>query len=118
MKKSDRKKLDQQCLSLWSKVVKIEQGRCQCCGSVDLLESHHIIPRTHKKGRYEPGNGLCLCMFCHGEEKSRPRYFRAMIFDAIGTEQYEGLKVKYTGEYKFTIDELKAKRKELKERML
>lgn len=37
---------------------------CQVCGSVEGLETHHIIPQA-SGGGHTPGNLVCLCSACH-----------------------------------------------------
>jgi hypothetical protein len=62
MKKSDDKKL----LVFWSQKVKEEAGnKCELCGNVGRLNSHHFYGRKNKSTRYWLENGICLCFSCH-----------------------------------------------------
>jgi len=45
----------------WSTLVKKNQPTCLICGSVKLLQAHHIILRNIKQVRHEPLNGVTLC---------------------------------------------------------
>ena len=50
----------------WSTRVRERDGRCQYCRSVDLLEAHHVYPKSRYPDlRYLLDNGLTLCQPCH-----------------------------------------------------
>lgn len=65
----------------WMDMVKERDGRCQECGSVENLESHHIVPllqlieehgiknredaRRYKDKLWDIDNGVALCDRCH-----------------------------------------------------
>ena len=51
----------------WSKLIKeICDSTCQCCGSKDNLESHHILSfKYYPALRIDLKNGVCLCKKCH-----------------------------------------------------
>lgn len=43
-----------------------DNNTCQCCGSTDELEVHHIEPySTNKQLRVDINNGMVLCRNCH-----------------------------------------------------
>ncbi len=50
-------------------VLKRDGFRCQECGCVKdrlLLRAHHIVPRHDPEcAKYDPDNGICLCVDCH-----------------------------------------------------
>ena len=51
---------------LWALAVKHDWAdKCAVCGHRGGLNSHHLIPRTHIKTRYDLRNGICLCTRCH-----------------------------------------------------
>ena len=61
----------------WAVEVKTRDGCCVSCGSVDLLEAHHVYP----KGKYPdlrlvPENGLTLCRGCHRKWHASSRAWR------------------------------------------
>jgi 5-methylcytosine-specific restriction endonuclease McrA len=50
----------------WAKLVKLRAGyRCQVCGKTGRLDSHHIYSRAKKSVRWNPDNGLALCVGHH-----------------------------------------------------
>ena len=53
--------------SKWSEVVRAIAGnKCIVCGSTELLNAHHIIPRQICSGlRFSVENGACLCPSHH-----------------------------------------------------
>ena len=52
------------------KVLEYWENQCSCCGKVDYLEFHHIIPKNDG-GTDEFGNVLLLCGRCHAEVHGR-----------------------------------------------
>lgn len=59
-KKSLRKKLDK----AWSR-IQLSKGKCEVCGQIETLNSHHIEGRRNLAMRWDPRNGVCLCSGCH-----------------------------------------------------
>lgn len=56
------KKLD----NAWSVLIKLRAGRkCEVCGSIKNLNSHHVYSRAKKSVRWNPENGVCLCVGHH-----------------------------------------------------
>ena len=60
-------RLKKKCDELWSKCVRLRDGRCLLCGKTEGLAAHHYI---HTKGsslhhRYNIKNGITLCYACH-----------------------------------------------------
>jgi len=52
--------------ALWSKETKKYYGnRCEHCGSLENLNSHHIIGRTNRAVRWDYRNCCVLCCICH-----------------------------------------------------
>lgn len=51
----------------WKKLVlKRDDNTCQCCGSHEHLEVHHIVPYSvDKEKRIKISNGVTLCKNCH-----------------------------------------------------
>ena len=75
----------------WSAAVKSKAGfRCEQCGS-DNVSAHHIISRNHKRLRWNPYNGLCLCFNCHRNAHDYPNRFEKWLKDAHFS-RYEALK--------------------------
>ena len=56
------KKLDE----AWSLAVKIRAGyKCEVCGKMDTLNSHHIVGRRNRMVRWDLRNGVCVCVKHH-----------------------------------------------------
>ena len=61
-KKNIKRKLD----SMWSLLVKRNaNNKCEVCGSIGVLNSHHIIGRANLNLRWDLRNGVCLCVRHH-----------------------------------------------------
>jgi len=61
-KKKETKKLD----IIWSKKVKdVADNKCEYCGCVERLNSHHFYSRSDHKIRHDINNGFCLCVSHH-----------------------------------------------------
>ena len=56
-----KKKLD----SLWSKLVRLRDGKCMYCGSTEYPNAHHIFSRSNHTTRYDLNNGITLCSKHH-----------------------------------------------------
>jgi len=112
--KTERQKLDADCLELWSLCVRTRDKTCRNCNSDYLLQAHHIVQRTYKLSRYNTKNGLCLCKGCHFPEKFDFEGFRNMVIDIIGAAEYEAMQDIYRVKYKWSMDELKTIKEELK----
>lgn len=110
-KKTERKKLDERCLKLWSQIVRLPQV-CAICGKQQsdldrvIFHGHHVVSRRYTAGRWSLRNGLNLCQSCHWWEKVDPEKFRDMIISAIGENRLNQLKSKYMKTTKVTISEL------------
>ena len=117
MAKTNRKKLDEQSLKLWSLCVRARDKTCRNCGSDYRLQAHHLVQRTYKLSRYNLENGLTLCSSCHFSEHVNPEKFRRMIIGVIGEKRYTELHDKYMITYKWTEAELATIRDELKDEL-
>ena len=114
-KKTERKKLDEQCLALFSLCVRARQKTCRNCNADYNLQAHHIVQRTYKLSRYNhASNGLCLCRGCHYMEKTDAEKFRNMVIGIVGILRYEELQDGYRVRYKWSVADLKDIRKGLK----
>lgn len=115
MAKTERQKLDKECLALWSKCVRTKQKTCRNCNSDFMLQAHHIVQRTYKLSRYDLTNGLCLCRGCHFIEKVDPEKFRSMVVSIIGEADYLQKQKTYRVQYKWSIPDLRDIKKELQQ---
>jgi hypothetical protein len=63
---SSKKTLTNKLDKAWSQVVKQRAGnKCEVCGKVQSLNSHHYISRSNRMLRWDPRNGVCVCAGCH-----------------------------------------------------
>ena len=61
-----RKGIDGKLDIAWSKLVKLRAGmKCEYCSKTSYLNSHHIYSRSKKSTRWNPDNGICLCVGHH-----------------------------------------------------
>lgn len=110
-KKTNRKKLDEKALKVWSQIVRLPQ-KCVICGkqqstlSKVVFQAHHIVSRRYAAGRWSLENGVCLCQGCHFWEKIDPEKFRDMILGAIGRDRFDMCKKKHMHTCKVSEKEL------------
>lgn len=89
--------------SVWSDVVRMV-GKCQICEKpgdfrkdglpVKGLHAHHMIGRGRLKYRYDPQNGICLCVSHHGSHPNfRNRKMAAHGSEDVHDEFIKALKV-------------------------
>jgi hypothetical protein len=100
------KKIEKQCLVLWSECVRTRDRVCRICGSDYRLQAHHIRSRTNKATYLELRNGIAVCSKCHILQKFSPERFQDKVIEVIGDEKYHALKVASQHTYKPTIPDL------------
>jgi len=89
-KKNWIKKLDK----LFSEYTRLVE-RCDKCGSKENLQCAHVISRRHYHTRWEPENGLCLCLKCHFYwVHKEPHEFVRWFDSKFGSDLYDRLKKK------------------------
>lgn len=89
-----RRDNDRQSTAFRQKVWQRDHGCCRCCGRAVLRtieldprrgECHHIVRREHRATRYDPRNGVLLCLSpCH---------------EAVTRHE-----IRITGQHRFTIE--------------
>jgi len=73
-RKIKRIKLGRQiCRRLMKRVLERDGWRCQKCGSLENLQVHHKIRRTHQ-GNDALANLVTLCAYCHMAEHGQLFY--------------------------------------------
>ena len=67
------------------KVLKRDKYTCQDCKESDgFLDVHHINSFAKDvNGRFDPDNGVTLCLFCHGRRHGHPEGFMRGKEDTI-----------------------------------
>jgi len=93
--KNIEKRLDE----VWSKLVKLKAGnRCEYCGKSNNLNSHHIFSRAKRSTRWDPTNGISLCVAHHigsgFSAHKTPLSFSLWIIKKRGESWYELLNYK------------------------
>jgi len=113
MKKKTKNNLDK----LWSEAVKVKaKYKCEFCGKVKGLNSHHIFSRSNMCVRFDIENGVCLCVSHHvfgnmSAHKS-PLEFAEWLKGKRGKKWYNNLRKRASEICKFTKkDEEEIKRK-------
>jgi hypothetical protein len=74
---------------LWAQAVKARDGgRCRRCGARPALRglhAAHIITRRRYATRWDPANGVVLCMGCHRWAHEHPGDFARWVETHLGT---------------------------------
>jgi len=112
-KKTLTKKLD----TAWSKAVKnLAKNKCEVCGKVESLNSHHVVGRRNRRLRWELFNGVCLCAGCHTfkleSAHQNPEWFHFWM-EENRWEDLRDVNCKMFEIKKWTIPEMQEKLKEL-----
>ncbi len=106
-------------MELWSQLVKIRAGY-KCEYSADKhtpkLNSHHIYGKRIKSTRYDPDNGICLCVGHHKGYKMSPHLSPSAFTDWLkeyrGQEWHDNLMRKA-----MTLDLSKTTKKEIMDKL-
>lgn len=96
----------------WSKLVKLRAGnKCEVCGKISTLNSHHIYSRAKKSVRWDLDNGICLCVNHHiGNSFSAHKTsveFTEWLYEYKGKEFMENLRIRSHNTGKFSHFEKK-----------
>lgn len=102
--------------TLWSKLVKEKAGnKCEYCGKVDGLNSHHIFSRSNRSVRWDDENGVSLCVSHHvfgnfSAHKS-PIEFVEWVKTRRGEEWYKTIRRKAVTPMKVDLEAIKSELK-------
>lgn len=90
----NKKRLIQECDTLFSQFIRLRDGKCCVCGKSDRpLFCHHIFTRRIYALRWFDKNGVAICWACHRHvAHEHPEKFRDIIIGIIGEETYMDLK--------------------------
>lgn len=93
-KSPNKKRLIQECDTLFSQFIRLRDGECCVCKRSDRpLFTHHIFTRRIYALRWHPDNGRAICWACHRHvAHEHPEKFRDIIIGIIGEENYMELK--------------------------
>jgi hypothetical protein len=117
-KKSEKKKLEEECDRLWSKCIIARDKTCRYYNTdSDRLSAHHIRSRTHKSTRWDLDNGICLSWKVHFLQKANPERFQDMVIEIIGDGKYQALKSKSLKVYNYNIKDLEDLKEHLKRKL-
>lgn len=67
------------------------KGRCERCGSTEMLQWCHIITRGAKSIRWDLDNAFCLCHKCHYMFTNNPEKWPVFVDDHMGEGHYMSL---------------------------
>lgn len=84
---------------LWSELIKlIAEKKCEYCGKLEHLNSHHIFSRSNLQVRWDIDNGVCVCVghhvFGNTSAHKSPIEFIEWLKEKRGNEWYERLREK------------------------
>jgi len=111
----------------WSLLVKLRAGmKCEIpnCGKT-VLNSHHIYSRSKKSTRWDPLNGICLCVGHHTFSAKFSAHktsveFTEWLYEYMGAEKMQLLRIRanqtsklHPFEKELLLEELKKEIKEL-----
>jgi len=108
-----KKKLTNDCFTLWSRCIIERDKTCRYSNSSERLSAHHIRSRTHAATRFSLDNGLALSWKVHFLQKANPERFFDMVIEIIGNERYEELKKRSLVVVDQTVDDLQRIKEDL-----
>jgi hypothetical protein len=96
-KKRSSKSITKQLDDLWAEAVKIKaHNKCEMCGRITYLNSHHIFSRSNYSVRWDVENGVCLCaghhVLCNDSAHKAPADFIEWIKGKRGGRWYGSLR--------------------------
>lgn len=66
----------------YDKVFNTCKGRCQLCGSTQMLEEHHIRYRSERKDLINDyTNLILLCAECHRKVHTNKKYWQPILLE-------------------------------------
>jgi len=66
----------------WKRALLERDGECKMCGSIKLLEAHHIVSHRECQGtekEFDINNGIILCRRCHNTTKYKEHLFKDLL---------------------------------------
>ena len=84
----------------WSLLVKLRAGmKCEVCRKTSPLNSHHIYSRSKRSVRWDPKNGVCLCVGHHTFRSDfsahlTPTEFTIWLYEEKGKGFMNNLRIK------------------------
>jgi len=94
-RKTNKKKLAKECMTLWAKIIKLRAGEvCEYpgCNKTSNLNAHHIFTRAKTSTRYDVENGMCLCPTHHtlGADGAHrdPEFKDIIVKNGVRTEAF------------------------------
>jgi hypothetical protein len=82
---------------LFSKLIRLRDGRCRCCHSTQYLQCAHGFSRRYTATRWDARNAWALCRACHTFYTYRPIEWDDWMREEMGTVMYEALRYKAHG---------------------
>lgn len=76
---------------LFSKFVRLRDGKCLRCGRQDGLQCHHLLTRTYRKVRFDSRNGVSVCFGCHKYLTHRPLENHEFAIELRGEEVWDDI---------------------------
>jgi len=103
---SPKRKLENDCFTLWSRCIIARDKTCRYSNSDERLSAHHIRSRTHHATRFSLDNGIALSWKVHFLQKANPERFQDMVIEIIGDDKYQELKTRSKEIVSHTVSDL------------
>lgn len=100
-----RQRLEERLDDEWSRYVRERDVKCREC-SRKAAQAHHICKRRLMPTRWEPLNGLGVCVPCHDWAENNPDDARDWACELIGDETYDALVTYSRGVARYTMEDL------------
>ena len=105
--------------TLFSKYVRLlEGGYCRVCkkyfGLTQGLHVHHYKSRGKRSVRWDRDNACALCTYDHFKIQHNEAANTELFLNILGQERFEALLIRAETLHKYTKEEIKAIRKDLR----
>lgn len=112
-KKLTRKQITKKLDKIISKIVRLRDKKCVCCGSTDKLQCGHYVSRKYNALRWDLTNCHAQCGGCNIIHNRNPSTYSKYMIESYGTSIFKELENKLLAYNGFKINYLRLRLKEL-----
>ena len=116
-KRKSRKSIVKEADYVFSRYIRMRDGKCVTCGAVENLQCGHLFSRVSYSTRWDEENAFAQCAACNYRHEYDPAPLTLYFINRFGKEKYESLYTKYKTNVKMTDEEILDVIKEYKEKL-
>jgi transcription elongation factor Elf1 len=116
-KRKSRKSIVKEADYVFSRYIRMRDGKCVTCGAVANLQCGHLFSRVSYSTRWDEMNAFAQCAACNYRHEYDSVPLTLYFINRFGKEKYESLYTKYKTNVKMTDEEILEVVKEYKEKL-